>query len=143
MWIEALVGALFFWYMVAPGDETGLPYPTTENEIRIEIGACEEFLEKTDYEFALLEARYEISKNNSAFSKDTLKVGGEYRYRKGYRASIRYRIKNLKKLLRKYEAINSQFNRNNDTPDSVRGAQEEPQNSMAVDDGTVGDSNPA
>ena len=138
MWIEALVGALFFWYMVLPGDDTGLPYPTTENEIRIEIAAYGEFLEKTEYEFALLKARYEISKNNSSLSTDTINVGIEYRNRKAYRASIRYRIENLKKLLRKYEAINSKFDRDIDTTDSVRGAQEEPQNPMAVDDRTVG-----
>lgn len=140
--LGVLIGALFFGYMSMPGDNTGLPYPTTEEEIRIGIGAYEEFLAKTEYEFALLEARYNVVRSDAPFSSESFRIGWEYICKKRFRKGMRYRIENFKKLLRKYEEIDSDFNRRGIPPDGVRGTEEEPQNSMAVDDGTAGNANP-
>lgn len=137
MWTEIALGLVAFWYFTLPGDETGRPYPTTEPEIRREIVTCQEWLKDTEYEFARIEAHREVVRANAPLSRDALRVTTMYREQKELRDSIRYRIKNLKKLLGKYEEINNQFDNNKRASRGISGTRTSSSHTVAVDDRTV------
>ena len=141
MWTELLLTTAFFWYLLTPGDDTGWPYPTTEEEIRIELAKCTEWLNDTEYEFERIEAHRAVVTDNAPIAEYTRKVERSYLSKRSMRRSIRYRIKNLKKLLSKYEHINSKFNNDKLSPPRIGDGCEftgsTPQNAVAVDDGTT------
>jgi len=137
MWTELLLTTALFWYLLTPGDNTGRPYPTTEEEIRIELELCNEWLNNTECEFERIKAHRDVVVDNEPIAEYTRKVELNYLNKRSMRRSIQYRINNLKKLLRKYEHINSKFDCNNSAPGSV-GSGTTPQDTMAVDDRTTG-----
>ena len=106
-------------YCLMPGDNSGLPYPQTPEGMREHIVELEKFLKDTEERYARVTAYRDVMFQSSLFDPESIRAQNEYFKLYERRRNAECRIKNMKKLLRKYEEIDSHYHSSPPTSDSV------------------------
>ena len=105
----ALLGVLL--YLSCPGDISGIPYPTTKQEMVDELKEIEALLRDTEREHKEFKEYTRVVIGNAPFSDEAVTALRTYSEVLSRRNSLEYRIKNLKKLISKYEEIDNDSSR--------------------------------
>jgi predicted transcriptional regulator len=110
MLVGALAAAVLAVYAFTPGDTSERPYPTNYEDMVQELRKMEELYGRMEKEFLESKVRMEVLTSNNIFSPETHEAVNHYNLLATARHGIECRIKNLSKLIEKYEEINNVIN---------------------------------